>query len=146
MWRHTAQWVAKRFPLPLLLHPFQIFLSALCVVAGLPFLLGFTPEPGSLESLLPSWLVLWWGGNLVVGGGLSFVGVAFGLKVVERLGLALLAPAAFIYGGGILIDAGAQAFIGGAIILAFGMACFIRLAVLTVSRSIVIARVAEVDE
>lgn len=48
-------------------HPYQVFLGALCVVAGMPTLFG-GPKPGTLAHLMPEWMLYLWAATIVVGG------------------------------------------------------------------------------
>ena len=144
--RRAARWLALRLPLPVLLNPFEMFLGGLCVTSGVPFLLAVTPQPGSLESLLPSWLVFVWGVELVAGGALTVVGVARDIRSAERFGMTLLGPAAIVYAIAVAATAGPTGIVAVAVILAFGCACVIRLVVLSTVRGIVLRRVSDETE
>lgn len=136
MWRRLAHWIAFSWPEPIIFNPFEIFLGGLCVVSGLPFLLNFTPKPGSLEALLPEWLVIAWGTQLVLGGLATLFGILADREDTYRFGMTLLGPAAIIYAVGIVAASGAPGLVAAAITLAFGLACIVRWAVLWVHREI----------
>lgn len=112
-------------------HPFQLFLLALCIVSGLPTLLGANPGPASIEALLPELMVRVWSFMLVVGAAISLIGAALKNRVngilVEQVGLVMVGVAAVFYAFGIFIVIGFQVgAISASIILGFGAACLYR--------------------
>jgi hypothetical protein len=133
----------QRLPLPILLYPFDIFLGGLCVLSGIPLLLAYTPQPDSLEALLPTWLVFAWGAELVVGGGTLVVGTVREWRTLQRFGLVLLGPAAIVYAIAIVFTAGRSGLVAAAIVLAFGLACLIKLVTLSVVRTAILERASE---
>jgi hypothetical protein len=146
VWIRVARWAARHLPLAVLLNPFEIFLGGLCVLSGVPFLLTLSPRPGTLEELLPAWLVFAWGLELVCGGALVVIGVTTERRAVERFGLFLLGPAALVYAIGIIYTARLAGLVAAAIVAAFGLACLLRLVTLTSVRSIVLDRVADTQD
>lgn len=136
MTRRFAHWIVFHWPEPIVFNPFELFLGGLCVLSGLPFLLSVTPEPGSLEALLPRWLVLVWGIELVAGGGSTIIGILASRKSIYRFGMTLLGPAATCYAIAIITAVGAAGLIIAAITLAFGLACMVRWATLWIHREI----------
>jgi hypothetical protein len=140
MWERLARTLAQRLPLPILLHPFDIFLGGLCVLSGVPLLLAYTPQPDSLEALLPTWLVFTWGAELVIGGAALVAGVVWEWRTLQRFGLVLLGPAAIVYAIAIMLTAGRSGLVAAAIVLAFGLACLIKLITLSVVRAAILER------
>jgi hypothetical protein len=111
-------------------HPFEIFTLILGLVSGLPRLLGVTPAPNSITSLLPPVLVLAWSAVLVIGCATALTGVwwrnrAIGL-ILEQLGLAFVGVACIVYSGVALISLGPNASIPISIVGAFGVSCLVR--------------------
>lgn len=79
----------------------EIFLMSLCLVVSLPILLGATPAPGSLYSLMNPVLVFGWSltlavGSIVVLSSLLFKDRITGM-IVEQFGSACLGVASAIY-------------------------------------------------
>jgi hypothetical protein len=134
--RRLAKWVVSHTPLPLLLHPFEVFLAFLCVISGLPMLLQVTPRPNSLEALLPAWLVFTWGVILVSGGLLTLVGTVRRSEPWERSGVGVLGFASVAYSIAIFLAVGVGGSVAGAIVLAFGLACWFRYLTLTEAKRV----------
>lgn len=106
-------------------HPHQVFIGALCIVAGVPPLVG-GPRSGSLAATLPGWLLLVWSAVLVAGGTLVVVaalvrGTLHGmyLEACAHLPLALMTVA---YGAALIIVTGHRGITSAAIVLGFGVA------------------------
>lgn len=59
--------IARRLPVALQTCPFECLLMLLCILVGLPVVLGAI-EPGSLLSYLPKDGLVVWGAGLLVGG------------------------------------------------------------------------------
>lgn len=70
-------------------HPHQVLIAGVCVIAGLPILLG-GPQPGSLSSTLPPVLVYVWAATFAVGGAM-IVAAAVVRSVLWALYLELVA-------------------------------------------------------
>jgi hypothetical protein len=112
-------------------HPFQTFLLALCVVSGIPLLLG-APPTASAAALLPPWVVTAWGASLAIGAGVAIAGSYWPKRnyatalTLERIGLVVVGPAALLYGAIIVIYAGAAGAVPASITTGFGVASLIR--------------------
>ena len=131
MGRRLAQWVVAHAPLAVLFKPFELFLAVLCVVSGVPTLLGVIPRPGTLSAQLAPWLVFCWSFLLVAGGLAVIWGIVRRNESVERLGVSVLFPTALAYAVAIFATLGATGLIAACIVAAFGLACGIHAAVLT---------------
>lgn len=106
--------------------PERVGLKTACVVIGLAVL--FTPaQPASLRALLPEWVVLQWGGTLLVGGVATLGGIAWASRSIERLGVGLVGVGFTVYGLAVLRVAGIDGIPGGLLFLVIAAACFIRL-------------------
>lgn len=112
-------------PAPLLGNPFEVFIGALCVIAGLPSLFNGPPAE-SIEALLPKPIVRIWAAELVIGGLLIVVGVISRRHRIERAGLFQLGPAAVAYGVAVVKVVGAGGIAAAAILFAFGLSCLAR--------------------
>jgi hypothetical protein len=114
-------------------HPFQRYLLAVAIVGSLPLLFG-EPTSGSIEASLPAVAVLAWGILLTLGCLTALVGVYWPLRepitprsfvtalFLERLGLAIVWPTAFVYGGIILLVTGWSGFLVAMLVVGFGVA------------------------
>ena len=124
-WRPAA---ASRYPA----DPRAVFVLGLAVASGLPLML-FRVQPGSIERLMPTWVVFLWGLFLVIGSALSLVGMSMARKdkesdgaIVEQIGSVAVGAATVFYAASQLFAVGAEAAWGASIILAFGISCFWR--------------------
>lgn len=117
-WRRA---ILTRAPRALLEEPFEIFLALLCLLAGIPLLLG-APEPESLNRLLAPAVVKLWGIMLVIGSGAVLVGLVPRMRWVQIKGLQLLGLAALVYAIAVLA-LGTRGRLPGLITLAFALAC-----------------------
>lgn len=111
------------------LEPFEVFISALCVVAGLPLVFD-GPAPGTLEQHLPVILVKLWGLELSGGGVLTLLGLALtgtprGTRI-EKSGLLFLATAAGVYALVLVLVAWPASVASAAILVGFSGACLWR--------------------
>ena len=111
-------------------HPFQIYLLTLCVITGLPVVLGIA-TPASIEESLPEWLVFLWSLCLLIGSAVALIGVYWPRSLAtalttERIGLALVGTAALVYGPFVWFRLGLDGLLAGAIIMAFGGSCIKR--------------------
>lgn len=110
-------------------NPFEVFLLAWCAVAG--GLLAFgTPQPGSLQALLPQWMVTTWYILLCIGGLVGLVGVwqrkAILSLLVERAAMLVVSPAGLLYSVALFSLGGARAILSGGFVMAFAAAAFVR--------------------
>lgn len=136
--RRLTRWIVTSWPLPLLQHPFEVFLGGLCVLSGLPLVLATQPDPASLTATLPWWIVKAWGIELTLGGALIVLGVIWPrMRYAERAGLTLLAPAAGLYALAIFVNVGRSGLVAASIVLAFALACLLRLAVVVEVRRVI---------
>lgn len=114
-------------------HPFQRYLLAVAIVGSLPLLIG-EPTSGSVEATLPPAVVLAWGILLTLGCMTTLVGVYWPLRepitprsfvtalFLERLGLAIVWPTAFVYAAIIVLVAGWSGFLVAMLVAGFGWA------------------------
>lgn len=126
---HTPEWLRE--------HSFEIFVSLLCLFAGIPLIFGRV-DPRSLEAALPTPLVLVWGLILTLGpiAMLSgVIGANRGNKPleervfyarIEAWGLSALAYASYIYAGAILSQLSGAGWVASMLVIAFGGTCHIR--------------------
>lgn len=108
---------------------FEIYVLGLCLLAGIPLLLGKS-RPGSIQSLLPEeWQVIWSlflvGGSLLALIGIFWPNRATGL-ILEQVGMVPTGVAALVYAVVVLIMAGWSGVIPVAVVGGFGVACFRR--------------------
>lgn len=111
-------------------HPFQVYILGLCVVSGVPVVAGLA-TPSSLERALPPWLVFTWSLFLLVGAAVALIGVYWPRSVLtalttERIGLALVGVAAYIYGPLLFVRLSWPGLLAAVIIVAFGGSCIRR--------------------
>lgn len=120
---------AKRFSRYADLEPFEVYISALCVLAGLPLIFG-GPTPGTMRDYLPNTLVTLWGIELVTGGVLTLAGLAMAGTIRgyrwERAGLTFLATAGGVYAVVLMVTAWPQAVITIALLIGLSLACLWR--------------------
>lgn len=114
-------------------HPFQRYILALAVVGSVPLVFG-EPTSGSIESALPSLIVLGWALTLIAGCGIALVGVYWPLRepitpasfvtslFLERLGLAMVWPTALVYAAIIVIETQWRGVLVACIVAGFGWA------------------------
>lgn len=107
------------------LQPFEIFLALLCMLSGLPLLLN-GPGPGTIESHLPPILVNIWAVELVLGGFLTLLGLAFH-TLIEKVGLQFLCAATLVYAIIIARAAWPDSIVTTGILLGFSLACMARI-------------------
>jgi hypothetical protein len=78
----------------------EFFLAVVAVLTGIPVLLdpiGLSLVPGSLARLLPFWMVDLWGGQFLLGGGITIWGIVTGDFRTEQIGVLFLLVGAFVY-------------------------------------------------
>lgn len=132
----VRQWVYNHTPLWFRLHSFELFTALLCVLGGIPLLLGKT-DPGSLEAAMPSTFILVWGVMLVAGPAAILPGLILANRAeleedeifwrrVEAWGLSALAYSAYIYAFVAMFTNFQTGFVAGLLILDFGFTCHIR--------------------
>jgi len=89
-------------------HPFELLIAFLCVVSGIPLMLGFHLSNSTAE-VLPFTLQILWGVLLFIGGALSILGlVRFHMSPearrqilalrIEQSGWIMVATALFVFG------------------------------------------------
>lgn len=106
-------------------EPFEVYISALCVIFGIPLVLRGA-GPNTIEETLPDVLVALWGIELVLGGILTLTGLGIENARLERAGLTFLAAAALVYGTVLLFVAWPAGAIAAAVTIGFGLACLAR--------------------
>lgn len=132
----TLRLLLRHVPQGILLRPFELWISTLCLIAGVP-LVGGAPAPTSIDALLPDWMARWWGAMLIVGALLVTAGLFRPRSHLERLGHSLLGPAALVYALAIVTILGARGALSSAIIFGFGLACLTRAAVLSTAERLI---------
>lgn len=112
-------------------HPFQLFILVMCVVSGMPTLLGEAPTPDSLEASSPLWFVYAWAATLTVGAIVTLVGMVWTNRfvgvLIEQVGLVAVGSAAVLYGVVVFLrgfEAGAA--FPASVIVGFGVSCLWR--------------------
>jgi hypothetical protein len=144
--RERWRWrVVRHVPQSILLHPFELYLAGVCVLSGVPLLIG-EPAPTSIEALLPPLLVRLWGFELLLGAGLVLFGLLRPRSRLERVGHTLLAPAAVVYGAAIVTVVGVPGVLAGTLVAGFGLASATRGYVLRVAEDVLMALVLEQRE
>ena len=115
---------ASRYPA----DPRAVFILILCIVSGLPLILTDI-EPGSLESLMPTWGIVLWGLALVSGAGCALWGMSRQTVdgiLVEQVGSVIVGCASIIYSAAILLVVGSSGLVSGGIVFGWGLSCFWR--------------------
>ena len=112
-------------------HPFQLFILTLCLITGVPVLVGNAPAPGSLEDAMPDFVFLGWNIALVAGSAVALVGSMVQKNrvtgiLLEQWGLVAVGMAAIVYGILIPFVAHWGGAISASIIFGFGVACLWR--------------------
>lgn len=108
---------------------FEIYTLGLCLLAGIPLLIG-NSRPGSIQSLLPeSWQVIW--SIFLVGGSLvALIGIFLPNRVIglllEQFGMIPTGVAAISYAVVVLVSVGITGVIPVAVVGGFGVACIRR--------------------
>jgi hypothetical protein len=132
----TLRWLLRHVPQGILARPFEMWISVLCIIGGVPLVAG-VPAPSSVDALLPGWMVRWWGTMLIVGALLVAAGLFRPRSHPERLGHSLLGPAAVTYALSIVTVVGWSGALAAAIIFGFGLACLTRAAVLAAAERLI---------
>jgi len=95
---HKRAW--RRVFYSVVLTSVEFFLAVVALIAGVPVLLdpiSLSLVPGSLAQLLPQWMVVLWGVQMVTGGAGTMAGIVTGDFRIEQIGVMLLLGGAFIY-------------------------------------------------
>lgn len=121
----ASQKALRYIPKSLLREPFDILLAVMCLFSGIPYLLG-APPAAAIDRQLPEFLFRAWGGCLTLGGILVLVGIFFGLTLLQRAGLSLLAPTAIMYAIVLLIYIKLPAIFSASLLLGFAGACLLK--------------------
>ncbi len=95
-------------------HPHQVLIAGMCVVSGIPTLVG-GPRPGSLSETLPLVLVYTWAATFALGGTL-IVAAACVRSVLAALYLELIADlpmalTSFTYAAALALVAGSRGLV-----------------------------------
>ena len=112
-------------------HPFQSYLLTLCVVSGLPLLVGRVAA-GSIAAYLPPALAFAWGLSLCLGSVTALVGSHWrgdyaNALTLERMGLLLAGSAGVAYATVIIFTAPLSAgLVSAGLCLGFGASCIVR--------------------
>jgi hypothetical protein len=120
---------------------FELFFVLLCVVSGIPLMLGVVSSPQSLEAALPELLIRIWGATLLLGGLVALCGIGlrhednFKIKrrprfiegfILEGAGLVALASAAAVIALALIVLTGTKALFGVSTYFMFVLACLFR--------------------
>jgi hypothetical protein len=113
-------------------HPFQTFMLSVCLVTGVPLLIG-QPIAGSVNELLPAWMAFGWGMSLFLGAAIALAGSYWPRTnyatalTLERAGLVIVGPAAIVYAAIIPLFSGdTKGLVATLIALGFGGSCLKR--------------------
>jgi hypothetical protein len=114
----------KSNPYPTSRHPLVIFLLLLCMISGIPALLGVA-EPQSIQDTLPAPLRLGWCAMLTFGPVVAIAGIVrdnlSSAITLEQIGCVSLGGSSITYGVALLQSNGEGALQAGAIIVVFGL-------------------------
>lgn len=132
-------------PSPILSEPFELFIAICGVFAGIPYLTGHI-RAGSLDQLLPWWLVRAWGGELIFGGIMTVTGLLLRKPIIERGGILPLGLAAFIYALSIAYFAGLSGIYIILVDVGFGIAAVSRYIAIRVAQHLVQEVIRHSDE
>ena len=108
-------------------NPFEVFLLVAVAAGGLSLLFG--ARPGSVEAVAPPTLVTAWGAVLLIGGSLSLSGVlrrGETAKIVQQVGLSLVAAACPLYTIALFLSVGTSATIPALYTIALAMASVVK--------------------
>lgn len=56
-------------------HSHEMYTAVLCVLVGIPLVVGITPSPNSVQNILPTWALVVWGITLTLGGLCTVTGI-----------------------------------------------------------------------
>jgi hypothetical protein len=124
-------WRARARRHALSAHPWAVWVCALCLLNGIPLLLGAAP-PDSIEATLPPWGRIAWGVVLTVGSaavlaGMFWPGSDTDALLVELVGMLAVGVGCVVYASALLtLDGSPAPRSGVAIIGGFGVACLWR--------------------
>lgn len=112
-------------------HPFQIYILALCLLTGIPTMLGIAPKPGAIESLVPPLIAVVWSYTLVIGAAMGLGGSFWRNRgtglILEQLGLSFAGYSCLFYAVILVVYAWAQGgLVAASVITGFGLSCLIR--------------------
>lgn len=127
--------IYRRLPGWMKSHDFEVFVSSLGLLSGVPIIFGGV-KPQSVDALLPHQVVFLWGLTLVLGCGTVLLGIFQGSRRIypdkifwmriEALGLTALAYFCYIYTVCILGFNFSGGWSAAMIILGFGLTCHVR--------------------
>jgi hypothetical protein len=111
-------------------NPFEVFVLLWAILVGASLVFG-SPAPGSLQELLPQWMVTGWSTLLCIGGLVGLVGVWLRnltlSLLVERAAMLTISPAALLYSVALFSLGGARAAASGGAVLVFALSSFVRI-------------------
>lgn len=115
-------------------NPFEVLILVWAVFTGASLLFG-APVPGSVQALLPRWVVITWYTLLCIGGLVGLVGVWLGDVIasllVERAGMMFIAPAGLLYAAALYNVSDSRGIIYGSSVAAFSIGAAVRLVRIT---------------
>lgn len=115
-------------PVPARRHPMQVLVAVMLLLSGLSILLG-GPRPGSINTALPTPLLLLWAGVLTAGGALVVLAavvpplLALLFELIADLPLAVMC---LVYAASALMLAGSRAAVLVALVTAVALAFTVR--------------------
>lgn len=116
-------------PVPARRHPYQVFVSVLLVLGGLP-ILGGGPRPGSINEVLPPLLVYVWAVVIVAGGALLVAAALVTSPVtalyLERIAHSPIALMCAVYAGSLMSLVGLRAAFSAGIVAGIAVAAVVR--------------------
>jgi hypothetical protein len=121
-WR---RWVLRHAPTPLLREPFALWIALACFLASAGQLAGLD-EPGTINRLLPRWMVLTWNVELLIGGLLTLVGIAADRVRLLVFGLTPLGFGCLAYSAAIIAVAGGRGMFAALLTSFLGLSCLVK--------------------
>jgi hypothetical protein len=109
--------------------PRAVFILTLCIVTGLPLILGQI-QPGSFQELIPNIIIRLWGLSLVLGCIITLLGMSKNDKLwgvlTEQIGSVAVASTSLFYATAVLIVAGKDGITAAGFIIGWALSCFYR--------------------
>ncbi len=96
----TSQKLWRRIFYSVVLTSVEFFLALIAIMAGVPVLIdpfSLSLISASLVKLLPGWVIILWGVQMVLGGSITIGGILKGDYRIEQIGVLFLIAGAFIY-------------------------------------------------
>lgn len=111
--------------------PYELPIALICVIYGITRLVHHSVTPGTIEHLLPRWLVLMWTIALLLGGVATIFGRFTGWLRTEAAGQIGIAYGFALYGGVLLAAIGGEGLFAGLGYLFVALAAVLRVRTLS---------------